>query len=78
MRKVTDTEKLQGKFKGFPDSSVGKEATCNAEGPSLIPGLGRSAGEGTGIHSSILASIVPWAEEPGRLQSTGSQKVRHK
>ena len=25
----------------FPDSSVGKESTCNAEDPSLIPGLGR-------------------------------------
>ena len=26
-------------------------------------------------HSSILALEIPWAEEPGRLQSTGSQKV---
>ena len=31
---------------GFPDSSVGKESTCNAGDPSSIPGLGRSAGEG--------------------------------
>ena len=31
---------------GFPDSSVGKESACNAGGPGLIPGLGRSAGEG--------------------------------
>ena len=31
---------------GFPDSSVGKESTCNAGDPGLIPGLGRSAGEG--------------------------------
>ena len=28
-------------------------------------------------HSSILAWRTPWAEEPGRLQSTGSQRVRH-
>ena len=28
-------------------------------------------------HSSILAWGVPWTEEPGRLQSTGSQRVRH-
>ena len=28
-------------------------------------------------HSSILAWRIPWREEPGRLQSTGSQKVRH-
>ena len=30
----------------FPDSSVGKESTCNAGDPDSIPGLGRSAGEG--------------------------------
>ena len=29
------------------------------------------------IHSSILAWRIPWTEEPGRLQSTGSQRVRH-
>ena len=28
-------------------------------------------------HSSILAWRIPLAEEPGRLQSTGSQRVRH-
>ena len=28
-------------------------------------------------HSSILALKIPWSEEPGRLQSTGSQRVRH-
>ena len=28
-------------------------------------------------HSSILAWRIPWMEEPGRLQSTGSQRVRH-
>ena len=33
-------------FLGFPDSSVGKESTCNAEDPGSITGLGRSAGEG--------------------------------
>ena len=29
------------------------------------------------IHSSILAWKIPWMEEPGRLQSLGSQRVRH-
>ena len=33
---------------GFPDSSVGKESTCNAGDPSSIPGSGRSAGERIG------------------------------
>ena len=28
-------------------------------------------------HSSILAWKIPWVEEPGRLQSMGSQRVRH-
>ena len=28
-------------------------------------------------HSSTLASKIPWTEEPGRLQSMGSQRVRH-
>ena len=33
---------------GFPDSSVGKESTCNAEDPGSIPGLERSTGGGIG------------------------------
>ena len=32
----------------FPDSSVGKESTCNAGDPGWIPGLGRFPGEGIG------------------------------
>ena len=28
-------------------------------------------------HSSFLPEKIPWTEEPGRLQSKGSQKVRH-
>ena len=32
----------------FPGSSVGKESACSAGDPSLIPGSGRSAGEGIG------------------------------
>ena len=33
--------------------------------------------EGMATHSSILAWEIPWTEEPGELQSTGSQKLRH-
>ena len=33
--------------------------------------------EGMATHSSILAWRIPWTEEPGRLQSIGSDKVRH-
>ena len=43
----------------------------------LILGLGRSPGGGNAICSSILAWKIPQAEEPGRLQSMGSQRVRH-
>ena len=40
-----------------------------------IPGLGRLPGGGNGNHSSILIWEIPWTEELGRLQSTGSQRV---
>ena len=41
-----------------------------------IPGSGRTPGEGHVTHSSILVWTIPWTEEPGRLQSVGSQRVR--
>ena len=31
----------------------------------------------TATHSKILAWKIPWMDEPGRLQSMGSQRVRH-
>ena len=48
---------------GFPHSLVGKESTCNAGDPGLIPGLGRSAGEGIGYPlryswASLVAQLV--------------------
>ena len=43
---------------GFPDRSVGKESACNAGDPALIPGLGRSAGEGIGYSLQYWASLV--------------------
>ena len=33
--------------------------------------------EGMATHSSILPGESPWTEEPGGLQSMGSQRVRH-
>ena len=41
-----------------------------------IPGLGRPPGEGHDNPLSI-AWRIPWTEKPGRLQSIGSQRVRH-
>ena len=48
---------------GFPDSSVGKESTCNAGNPGSIPGSDRSAGEGIGcplqyFWASLVAQLV--------------------
>ena len=48
---------------GFPGSSAGKEYTCNAGDPSLIPGLGRTAREGIGYPlqyswASLVAQAV--------------------
>ena len=33
--------------------------------------------KGLATHSTILAWRIPWTEEPGGLQSIGSQRVRH-
>ena len=33
--------------------------------------------EGMSTHPSTLAWRIPWTEEPGKLQSTGSQRVGH-
>ena len=60
----------------LPCSPNSKESACNAGDRGLIPGSGRSSGEGMAIHSSILAWRIPRAEEPGGLQSVGSQRVR--
>ena len=46
--------------KGFPDGLDGKESTCNVEDQGLIPGLGRSPGEGNGHplqHSGLENSM---------------------
>ena len=40
-----------------------------------IPIFGRSPEEG--MDNMILAWRIPWTEEPGGLQSLGSQRVRH-
>ena len=40
-------------------------------------GLEDSLEKGMATHSSILAWIIPWAENPGRLQSMGLQRVGH-
>ena len=62
---------------GFLGGSAVKNPPANAGDLSSIPGSRSSPGEGNATHSSILAWKVPWAEEPGGLQSRGSKEVRH-
>ena len=50
-----------------------KNRPANLGDTGLIPGLGRSPGEGNGNHSSILAWEIPLIEEHGGLQSMGLQ-----
>ena len=64
-------------FLGFPCGSAGKESACNAWDLDSIPGLGRYPEEGKGNPLCILAWKIPWTEEPGGLQSMGSQRVGH-
>ena len=40
-------------------------------------GWGDPLEEGMATHSSILAWRIPWTEEPGGLQSMGSQRLGH-
>ena len=57
----------------IPGGSDGEETACNVGDLSLIPGSGRSPGGENGSTSSILALKIPWTEELGGLQSTGTQ-----
>ena len=45
--------------------------------PSSILGQEDPLKEGVATHSRIPAWRIPWTEEPGRLQSLGSQRVKH-
>ena len=56
---------------GFRGGSDGKEFACNAGALGLIPGLGRSPGEGKDDPLQNLAWRIPWTEESGRLQAMG-------
>ena len=62
--------------KGFPDGSVVKNPPAVQK--TWIQSLGREdpLEKEIATHFSILAWEIPWTEEPGGLQSTGSQRVR--
>ena len=64
-------------FKGFPGGSVVKSPLANAGdigNTGSTPGLGSFHGGGNGNPLQYSCLEIPWTEEPGRLQSIGSQK----
>ena len=61
----------------FPGGSEVKASDCNEGDLGSIPGLGRSPGEGNGNPLQYSYLENPMAEEPGGLQSLGSQRVGH-
>ena len=67
-------------YMGFPHSSVGKEVkNLPAMQKTWVQSLGQEdpLEKEMAIHSRILAWRIPRTEEPGRLQSMGSQRVGH-
>ena len=75
-------EKNQKKsiYRGLPTWLSGKEFTYSAGDSGdmgSIPGQEDPLEKEMATHSSILAWRISWMEEPGGLQSMGSQRVRH-
>ena len=62
---------------GLPRLLSGKESAYDAGDAGSIPGREDPLEEEMVTHSSILAWGIPWTEEPGGLQSTGSRRVGH-
>ena len=59
---------------GFFSGSDGKKSACNAE--TQVKSLGQADPLEKGM-ATFLSWRIPWTEEPGRLQSMGSQGVGH-
>ena len=57
----------------FPGGSDGKASVYNVGDLGSIAGLGRSLEKEKATHTRTLAWENPWTEEPGGLQSMGSQ-----
>ena len=62
---------------GFTGGSDGKASVYNAGDPVRSLGQEDPLEKGMATHSSILAWRIPWMEETGGLQFTGSQRVGH-
>ena len=75
-KQLDTTEQLTKPWAGIKVSFIAqlvKKSACNAGDLGSIPGLGRSPGEGNGNPLQYSCLKNPWTEEPGGLQSMGSQ-----
>ena len=61
----------------FPGDSVVKDLPAKAEDSDSNKGRKDALEKEMATHSNILIWEIPWTEEPGRLQSMGSQRVGH-
>ena len=62
---------------GLPGGSVVKDPSATQETQNQSLGQEDLLEEEVATHSSILSWEIPWTEEPGGLQSMGSQRFRH-
>ena len=69
-----ESSSISGSGKTSLVAQLVKASAYNAGDLGLIPGSGKSLEKEMETLSSILAWRIPWAEDPGRLQSIGSQK----
>ena len=69
---------LNGTIRGLPwVAQMVKNLSAMPETQVLSLGWEDLLEKEMAIHSSILAWRIPWTEEPGRLQSMGSQRLEH-
>ena len=63
---------------GFPDSSDGKGSACNAGNMGLIPGLGRSTGEGNGkpLQDSCLENSMTRGGRQATVHGVADSRTR--
>ena len=61
---------------GFPDGSVVKNPSANAEDMGSILNWEDPLEKELATDSSFMSWEIPWTEEPGGLQSMGSQRVQ--
>ena len=64
-------------YKVFPHSSAGKESACNAGDLGLIPGLGRSSGEGNGNPLQYSCLENPMDRKAWQATIHGITRVRY-